>query len=131
MYVCVNVKEYPSMYHVLYTYIHVYNNIPGALLKFDGDFAPDLGTEDSPAPADIVSANVFLISDCHKSTCRLKRFGAYVGLKDAAPGAESFKPMYVRFHKREDVRRHDVRRGIILGQHFESGDFASATVAFR
>ena len=44
-----------------------------ALLKFDGDFPPDLGTEDSPA--DIVSEKYFLISDCHKS--RLKRFGAW------------------------------------------------------
>ena len=47
-----------------------------------------------PPPADIVSANV---SDCQK-----------VGLKDVAA---SLKPIYVRFHKREDVRRHDVRGG--------------------
>jgi hypothetical protein len=38
-----------------------------------------------------------------------------------AYGAESFKPMYVRFDKWEVILRHDVRRGIILGQHFESG----------
>ena len=35
--------------------------------------------------------------------------------------AATFKPMYVRFHKREVSRRHDVRGGIILGQNFESG----------
>ena len=29
--------------------------------------------------------------------------------------------MYVRFDKWEVILRHDVRRGIILGQHFESG----------
>ena len=31
----------------------------------------------------------------------------------------SFKPMYVRFDKWEVIVRHDVRGGIILGQHFE------------
>ena len=54
------------MYFVVYT--------SRALLKFDGDFAPDLGTED--IPADIVSEKDFLVSDCHKSRPSLN-FSSY------------------------------------------------------
>ena len=84
------------MYFVVYT--------SRALLKFDGDFAPDLGTED--IPADIVSEKDFLVSDCHKSRPS-HLLSLYV--------------LYVRFDKWEIILQHNVRRGIILGQHFESG----------
>ena len=84
------------MYFVVYT--------SRALLKFDGDFAPDLGTED--IPADIVSEKDFLVSDCHRSRPS-HLLSLYV--------------LYVRFDKWEIILQHNVRRGIILGQHFESG----------
>ena len=47
--------------HVCTIYMYVYMNVTGygycrALLKFDGDFAPDFGTP----PADVVSENYVL-----------------------------------------------------------------------
>ena len=53
-----------------------------ALSDFDGDFAPEFGTEDSPA--DYCARNSSL------SPIALK-----IGLKVAAESAASFEPMYV------------------------------------
>ena len=58
-------------------------------------------------------------TSCRRNTSHLPNI-TYIGLKDARPGLASFKPMYVRFDMWEVILRHDVRRGIILGQHFES-----------
>jgi len=77
------------------TYIHA-----GALSDFDGDYAPEIGTEDP-------------LRTSYRRTSSQNPIALKIGLKVA--GA------YVRFHKREVSRRHDVRRGIILGQNFESG----------
>ena len=55
-----------------------------ALSDFDGDFAPEFGTEDSPA--DYCARNSSL------SPVALK-----IGLKDAGPGPASFEPMNVWF----------------------------------
>ena len=52
-----------------------------ALSDFDGDFLPDFGTEDSPA--DYCARNSSL-SPNH----------TYIGSKDAAPGAATFKPIF-------------------------------------
>ena len=53
-----------------------------ALSDFDGDFAPEFGTEDSPA--DYCARNSSL------SPIALK-----IGLKVARPSPASFEPMYV------------------------------------
>ena len=79
-----------------------------ALSDFDGDYAPEIGTEDP------------LRTSCRR-TSSWDPIALKIGLKVAGESPASFEPMYVRFFKREVSRRHDVRRGIILGQNFESG----------
>ena len=71
---------------VMYTFNVGKNDIhvPRASSDFDGDFAPEFGTQHSPAN--------YVSRYARWSPIVLK-----IGLKDAAPEAASFEPMYVWF----------------------------------
>ena len=69
-----------------------------ALSDFDGDFLPDLGTQQPPA-------------EICPDNSSLSPHHTYIGSKDAAPGAATFKPIFKAIGFWEDVRRYDVRRG--------------------
>jgi len=88
--------------HFYMTYIPVHER---ALSDFDGDFLPDLGTQHPPA--EICPDNSSL------SPIALK-----IGLKSCGLGPASFEPMYVWFGLNSN---YPGKRGIILGQNFESG----------
>ena len=68
--------------YVVDMYPHVVVYVCRASSDFDGDFAPEFGTEDSPA--DYCARNSSL------SPIALK-----IGLKVAGPGPASFEHMYV------------------------------------
>ena len=53
-----------------------------------------------------------LRTSCRRITSHLSNL-TYIGLKDSGPGPESFKPTFEAIGDQEDVRRHDVRRGVL------------------
>ena len=66
--------------YMWYMYMYV-----RALSDFDGDYAPEIGTEDP------------LRTSCRRTSSQ-NPIALKIGLKVAAESAATFKPMYVRFH---------------------------------
>ena len=84
--------------HMYHMYVYFFMFMLGALSDFDGDYAPEIGTEDP------------LRTSCRRTSSQ-NPIALKIGLKVAADSAATFKPIFKAIGSQEDVCRHDVRGG--------------------